>query len=218
MLSDIIMPNMNGFQLAKQVKQRFPNVVIQLVSGFSGAIPKDQDHEDLAHAMLRKPYRKDDLLKRIRELLDNQSLSKSITETPLSNVIKWSDKMSIGVENIDQEHKKLIHLINQCARLTQQEKDKNTVQKVLDELLAYTEYHFQHEESLMTQIAYPHIAKHRAVHQMLIQEVKQRINQFNQGQLLTQDLIEFLSAWLQEHILGMDKFIVSESNVKQTNR
>jgi len=218
MLSDIIMPNMNGFQLANQVKQRFPNVVIQLVSGFSGAIPKDQDHEDLANAMLRKPYRKDDLLKRIRELLDNQSLSKSITETPLPNVIQWSDKMSTGVENIDQEHKKLIRLINQSAQLTQGETDRNAIQQILDELFAYTEYHFQNEESLMQQIAHPHIAKHQEVHKMLIKEVKQRINQFNQGQLLIQDLLEFLSAWLQEHILGMDKFIVSESKEKQTNR
>jgi len=132
----------------------------------------------------------------------------------LPNIIQWSDNMSIGVENIDKDHKKLIDLINQCINLEQQETAKSSIKEILDELLDYTDYHFKREELLMGQIGYPHITKHQQVHKLLIKEVKQRVNKFKQGHMVIQDLVEFLSAWLEDHIMGMDKLIVSESKIK----
>jgi len=217
LLSDIIMPNMNGLELARRVKQDYPNVLIQLVSGFSGAIPQDPNQEDLHKTTLRKPYRKHELLKRLRELLDRPTVQQPTNGASMYQLIQWSDSMSTGIEKIDLDHKKLIRLINHCIQLDQEQTEPKAIQTILDELLAYTEYHFQHEETVMKQLAYPHLNKHQKVHHMLIQEVKQRIQQFNQGTLVIDDLIAFLSAWLQEHIMGMDKYIVSESKVKKTN-
>ena len=73
LLSDIIMPGMDGYQLSAEVSQRFPKIKIQLASGFSANLHQNLDdknkklHDDLLH----KPYRKDTLLHRVRSLLDS---------------------------------------------------------------------------------------------------------------------------------------------------
>jgi len=213
-ITDVVMPKMNGFQLATKVKQNFPNIPIQLVSGYSSIVPRDDNHQDLSNAIMYKPYKKRDLLKRVREILDGKLALKPTKKASLPNIIQWSDNMSIGVENIDKDHKKLIDLINQCINLEQQETAKSSIKEILDELLDYTDYHFKREELLMEQIGYPHITKHQQVHKLLIKEVKQRVNKFKQGHMVIQDLVEFLSAWLEDHIMGMDKLIVSESKIK----
>ncbi len=73
LLSDIIMPNIDGYQLATEVTQRFPEVKIQLASGFSGEQLSDlsDNNKKLHDDLLHKPYRKNQLLQRVRYLLDN---------------------------------------------------------------------------------------------------------------------------------------------------
>jgi signal transduction histidine kinase len=75
MVSDIIMPKMNGYQLAKKVQQQHPEVLIQLVSGYRG----DQDTEGadmpLMHPVINKPYSAQHLLGSIRQQLDRKKHS-----------------------------------------------------------------------------------------------------------------------------------------------
>lgn len=68
-VSDIIMPDMSGYQLASIVQERYPDIKIQLTSGFHETRGIDMVNEDLREALLRKPYRSKDLLKKIRALL-----------------------------------------------------------------------------------------------------------------------------------------------------
>ncbi|MCP4126322.1 MAG: ABC transporter substrate-binding protein [Gammaproteobacteria bacterium] len=67
---DIIMPgSMNGLNLAKEAKSRYPHLKILLTSGFT----QDRDHElfkQYGKSMLTKPYRRDEMTSKIRELLD----------------------------------------------------------------------------------------------------------------------------------------------------
>ena len=73
MITDVIMPNMDGYKLATQVQQRYPHIKIQMVSGFA-----DDRHNGLAddspyRNMLYKPYASNTLLVRVRSLLDGGS-------------------------------------------------------------------------------------------------------------------------------------------------
>lgn len=72
LISDVIMPEMNGYQLAKEVIKKYPKVKIQLVSGFSGENHKELVDHDLRQNLLHKPYGSDVLLARVRTLLDDQ--------------------------------------------------------------------------------------------------------------------------------------------------
>jgi signal transduction histidine kinase len=69
MISDILMPNMNGLQLAKTCEAKFPDTKIILVSGYSDEKPTNANGTQNP-AFLLKPYRAKELLTLVRSLLD----------------------------------------------------------------------------------------------------------------------------------------------------
>lgn len=69
LLSDIIMPDMEGYELAAIVQEKYPGVKIQLASGFSDDRHADMIDKDIQENIIQKPYNLDILLKRIRALL-----------------------------------------------------------------------------------------------------------------------------------------------------
>lgn len=73
MLSDVIMPNMDGYQLSRLVAKKYPTVKLQLASGFSDNRHSESDLH-LRNSMLHKPYSSKELLTSIRLLLDGYLL------------------------------------------------------------------------------------------------------------------------------------------------
>jgi len=69
-VSDIIMPEMDGYQLAAIIQAKYPQMKIQLVSGFSDERHKENIDENLEKGLLSKPYSSQTLLKNVRNLLD----------------------------------------------------------------------------------------------------------------------------------------------------
>ncbi len=69
LLSDVIMPKMDGLQLAKEAKKLNPKLKIQLISGFSDNI-KNKDQDNLLQKQLNKPFSSLQLLQKVREILD----------------------------------------------------------------------------------------------------------------------------------------------------
>ena len=67
--SDVIMPEMDGFQLAAIIQKKYPSVKIQLTSGFTDKQHVTMSKDTLYNNLLNKPYHSKTLLKRIRELL-----------------------------------------------------------------------------------------------------------------------------------------------------
>ena len=70
-LTDIVMPEMDGYELATIVQEKYPNIKIQLVSGFTDDRHTNSDNSDLHKNLLRKPYSLITVLERIRLLLNS---------------------------------------------------------------------------------------------------------------------------------------------------
>lgn len=69
LFSDIIMPRMTGYQLASIVSEKYPNIKIQLASGFADERESDSVNDDLKNNLLIKPYNTQALLQAINKLL-----------------------------------------------------------------------------------------------------------------------------------------------------
>jgi CheY-like chemotaxis protein/anti-sigma regulatory factor (Ser/Thr protein kinase) len=69
-LSDVNMPGgLNGFALAREVQARWRNVKFLLTSGFVN----DREGDESVSDVLLKPYRADELARRVRDVLDEDS-------------------------------------------------------------------------------------------------------------------------------------------------
>ena len=68
-LTDVIMPDMDGYELAAIIQQKYPQIKIQLVSGFSDDRHIDRAATRLHNELLSKPYSVKTLLKKIYDLL-----------------------------------------------------------------------------------------------------------------------------------------------------
>jgi len=119
---------------------------------------------------------------------------------------QWGSAMSVGDPMLDQDHSRLIGLINQLET-AQVTGNRNVVAPVLDELLFYAVDHFQREERHMEAMGYPRLEVHRRIHQRFIDTTGKLNWQYQRGlrRHLTEELLEFLSTWLIDHIMKEDQ-------------
>ena len=68
-LSDVIMPQMDGYQLAKHIKENYPSIKVQLATGFSSNRHSAMKDKSLQNNMMYKPYRTGELLRRVSTLI-----------------------------------------------------------------------------------------------------------------------------------------------------
>ncbi len=121
-------------------------------------------------------------------------------------IMNWDNSLSVGVDAMDAQHKKLVNLTNQLFDAMKEGKGKEVLEGVLTELVSYTKEHFSAEERLMQEYNYPALAAQKAQHQELLTQVSDFCNKFNAGQLaISIDLCDFLQKWLKVHICQEDK-------------
>jgi len=120
--------------------------------------------------------------------------------------INWNDTYSIGVLKIDNQHKRLVQIINELSDAMGAGKGKDVLGKVLNELVLYVNTHFKSEEELMLQHGYEEYETHRYEHEKLTDEVKRFLEDLQTGKaLLTGQIMNFLRNWLMDHIVVKDK-------------
>ena len=117
----------------------------------------------------------------------------------------WNESHSVGYESIDEEHKRLIELINLLQNAVTHDKGQDVLGYVLDELIAFTQSHFPSEERLMVAYHYPLMATHQARHAAATCRLVRLRAQFTAGRppsiLL---VIQELEDWLADHIQVSD--------------
>ena len=121
-------------------------------------------------------------------------------------LMSWKNEYSVNVALIDQQHKKLIDLLNQMYDALKAQRGKEALKTVLTDLVNYTDGHFQTEERLMQTHRYPGYESHKLEHQMLVKKVKDFQKEFVAGgSSVSIEVMSFLRDWLNGHILGTDK-------------
>mgnify|MGYP000974728668 CR=1 FL=1 len=119
--------------------------------------------------------------------------------------IEWSDTLSVGDPVLDQQHQKLVEMINTLHHVMATQSTKNQLKDLLDSLVAYTQKHFSYEEERMQSAHYPHLARHQALHAELLKQAGVLYDKFKHGKRINVELMKFLKDWLINHIQKSDK-------------
>jgi hemerythrin len=117
----------------------------------------------------------------------------------------WEDRYAVGIRLIDQQHRKLLQLLNDLVEIQSSGGEKEDVERVILALIRYTDVHFLSEERLMRMHRYPGNAFHRREHETLTQCVMNFQKEFIAGNAsVPRNLTVFLQDWLERHILHTD--------------
>lgn len=121
-------------------------------------------------------------------------------------IINWSEALSVEITEIDQQHQRLIDLINKLHDSMKAGQGNAKVGEILSELTAYTRFHFNIEEKYFQQYGYPEHARHKAAHDELTRKVKALEEEHRAGKItITIEVMNFLRDWVSTHILKADK-------------
>lgn len=121
-------------------------------------------------------------------------------------LIRWRDEYATEVESIDNDHKKLVELINQLYEARRQGEADQLLKRLFAELNAYCNEHFKREEDEMERLGYPEREAHQQEHQQLMQQTATLQSQLESGEdSLSNETFKFLRHWLLDHIVEVDK-------------
>ena len=122
--------------------------------------------------------------------------------------IQWSEELSVGIEQIDSQHKELIRIANGLISAVAKQRGERVINNVVRRLRNYTVFHFNSEEKLMEIVRYPKRGEHGHEHVKLKQNVKGFQRDLYKGEKLTaEDVLNFLKIWLLKHILHSDRML-----------
>lgn len=121
---------------------------------------------------------------------------------------EWSDDYSVGVKELDDQHRHIFDLGNKI-----QEADRSMARKFVMELYKYIRTHFVIEEKHMMTLGFPLIYEHREKHEQLITDFNELTQGFEREDF--EALSAFLHSWLVKHVLLEDKkyFVFARNDI-----
>ena len=119
--------------------------------------------------------------------------------------IDWEPKYSVGHNEIDQQHRQLIDMINKLHTAMKSGQGAREAEAIVDEMVNYSKFHFETEENLMKVFGFIGLLTHKAEHAAFIKQAGDFQTQFSAGKVsLSIEILNFLKDWLTKHILGTD--------------
>lgn len=120
--------------------------------------------------------------------------------------MKWEPMYSLGIEEIDKQHKKIIEMITKLEEAQFETDPEELIKEVLVELEEYTKYHFKTEEKYFKKFNYVDKEEHEEKHKEFISRIKTcKVSVENEDNSdHVKKLLTFLEDWLVEHIMFTD--------------
>ena len=122
--------------------------------------------------------------------------------------IKWDERLSVGIEVIDEQHKEWIKHFNEVLSAIESNLGPGQISKTLSFLIDYTQFHFSTEEKFMVQYDYPEIESHKSRHAEIQGTINTLIRDFEEEGAtyeLSKSLNTLMSNWLINHIIKVDQ-------------
>jgi hemerythrin-like metal-binding protein len=122
-------------------------------------------------------------------------------------LIDWSDNFSVGVQLMDDHHKKLFDIFNRLHAAMKAGQGDTVLDGIMKELIDYTRYHFGEEEKMLERVGYTQMEMHKGLHRKFVAELEGYEKDISGGMAVfaaTQVMNSSL-VWLRDHIMTIDK-------------
>ena len=124
-------------------------------------------------------------------------------------LIEWSDKLSVKIQEFDNQHQTLAATINELYEAMRSTREEEVRRVLFSRLVDSTKQHFAAEERPMQKHGYGGYDAHKLQHDILTKQVDRLNTQLHQGQaVLTLEVMEFLKDWLLDHIAQSDMLYI----------
>ena len=121
-------------------------------------------------------------------------------------LISWTNDLSVGFAAIDEQHKKLVGMLNELYTAALELRGQKAILSILASMGAYTQEHFTYEEKQMDRCGYSDGKRHKAEHIAFIEYVEKTMKRLEMNDFVSSiELITYLRDWLTNHILTVDK-------------
>jgi len=128
-------------------------------------------------------------------------------EAIIMTLMEWdSNKFDVLVPKMNEQHQKLVAIMNKLYDRADGRAPKPELNALLVELRDWTVKHFREEEDMLQQMKFPQFARHKSIHDKLLEDFNHHYNEFSKGSgQLSPTFFEFLRLWLTSHIMHIDR-------------
>ena len=120
-------------------------------------------------------------------------------------LIEWKDEFSVGVPDVDHEHRQLINLINGLHEAMSGENATITVLDFLGEIHTHVAAHFALEEKIMREKHYDQYQEHKQGHERLLDEISDIMDAYEDNAFFSdREFADTIENWFAEHFRTMD--------------
>jgi len=129
-------------------------------------------------------------------------------------LINWDSSMSVGVAILDEDHKRIMNMINKLYNAMLEGKGKKILEEIFHDLTVYVNIHFEAEEGMFELTGYPGAAEQHRQHKEMTQkamEYKQKF-QHEPNAVMPLEMLNFLKDWWLDHVMNSDRKYAAHLN------
>ncbi len=120
--------------------------------------------------------------------------------------MEWTPEMSVGLAELDDDHKMLVRVINQLANNAGQ---AGALRQCIFALMRYAEFHFAREEHVLQTCGFQELPEHKVEHEDFTAQIQALAKRFEEdpeaaAPEINEQLLDYLKNWLTHHILIVD--------------
>jgi len=134
------------------------------------------------------------------------------------DIFPWNENFNTNIPVIDEQHKRLVHILNLLASHVAHDTDLPSLNTIFDELTSYTVYHFETEEKVWGEhLSEDMVGGHIEVHRSFVSTISTLKNEMNthSSSSIVEEVLSFLTSWLASHILETDRYMAMVVLAKQ---
>lgn len=130
--------------------------------------------------------------------------------TTLREKLLWNEDYSVGVKEIDDQHKQLFGIVNSLIEIINSIPKQDAISEVLKRLEDYKACHFCTEENYFEKFQFTGAKEHIHAHKCFTIEIMKIQFQNKDNPInLSFELVDYLEDWLVNHLMYMDQKYVS---------